>query len=730
MAAVATLLVAVAAGATAVALQYRLMARKEERLHNEAQSRAEAEAKAKQDLESSLYYHRIALAHRELSADNLGRALELLDECPNGLRQWEWDYLERLCRVEPLVFHDPGKKEVSGVAFSPDGERLAASGGDGTVKVWSSRTGEVIQTLDAQTDFVFSVAFHPGGNHLASAGADREVRVWDLTTGHTVFTGPGYVGPYYGTAYGVAFSPDGRRLAAGSDGAVNIWEWRNRQLLHTLPGHRKQASIVVAFSPDGRRLASGSWNGDVMIWDSETGGRPLHTMSRHRHPVSALAFSPDGRRLASASFDGQLIVWDATTGRLRHLLRGHDGLVLGVAFSPDPDGLRLASAGLDKTVRVWEAATGREVLVLRGHTNMAQYVVFSPDGRRLASCGRDGTIRLWDATPLQGNEGREVFTSQPGGEVWSMAVSPDGRRIASAGPASPGSLDTTVKVWDVRSDRVSVEFTGHSMVVFSVAWHPDGQRIASAGGDQQLDVPVVKVWDAQTGRQAFPFPLAAKTKPHVVAFSPDGRFLVTGGVSRIVEVWDVQTGGKVSTLGAHDRQLRGLVFSPDRRLLASASDDGTVKLWDATRLGEKQVARHIIRARAADVTMGLAFSLDGRRLAAGGEEDTVRIWDVETERELQALRGHSGDVYAVAFSPDLEGRWVASAGEDSTVKLWDAEAGGAPVHTFRGHTKLVSSLAFSSDGRLLVSGSRDGTVKGWDVTPWTRSARSKRSPRM
>ena len=676
----------------------------------------DAETTAKADLNQSLrrervdgYFHRIALAHRELASDKLGRALQLLEECPEDLRAWEWHYLNRLCRVEPLVVRDAA--DVNGLAFSPDGELLAAAGGDGAIKIWNGRTGSLVRTLkDAHGGFVSSVAYHRDGKHLASVGADKQVKVWDLANGLPVFASRCDAVHVYGTAHAAAFSPDGRQLAAGSDGAVMVWDWESGQLMHAFPGHEKRP-FSVAFDHAGR-LASGSWRGNVNLWDAATGNEPLRTfpVSRAaRHPVTALAFSPDDERLATSSFNRRVDVWDTKTGGLlRTLPHSDSGLVLCVAWSPD--GRYVASAGEDKTVRIWEATTGRDVLGLRGHSGQCGCVVFSPDGRRLASGGKDGTIRVWDATPLRSQEGQEVLTfTEHDNEIWSLAVSPDGRQVVSAG------FSAAAKVWNTEDGRVSADFAGHSDIVFCVAWQPpDGRWIASAGGDGGLFT--VKVWDSKSG-EAFTLPDTAPGDPEffAAAFSRDGRYLVTGQRDGTVRVWDTRTRKEVAILDSGGPAIRAVVISPDGRRLAASRDDGAVKLWDTARLPETKETRLVIRARVPAQCLNIAFSPDGQRLATAGAENTVVIWDVSTGGQLQTFRGHNGDIYTVAFSPD--GRWIASAGEDSTVKVWDSHAGGPSVRSFRGHTGLVSSVAFTPDGKRLISGSRDHTAKVWDVTP-------------
>src|SRR5262249_18168858 len=297
----------------------------------------------------------------------------------------------------------------------------------------------------------------------------------------------------FGTAYTIAFSPDGRLLAAGTEGVVKVWDWKNRQLLHRLPGHNFHA-VAVAFSGDGW-LATGAFREGLQLWDPET-GRLLRPIDIPREPVSGLTFSPDDKWLASVSLRGPVSVSDSTTGEPRCTFEDlHTGNVEGVAFSRN--GRRLASGGEDKTVRVWDATTGREILGLRGHTDRCGCVAFSPDGHRLASASSDETIRIWDGTPLRGDErGQATLTfNEHGDEIRGVAFSPDGpdgpdrRRIVSAGH------DGLVKVWDAQTGRVSAEFSDHEkfggqrVVVFCLAWHPQGRLIASVGLD------TARAWD-------------------------------------------------------------------------------------------------------------------------------------------------------------------------------------------------------------------------------------------
>jgi WD40 repeat protein len=695
-------------------------------LGHETQAR-EGLGQALEREKETTYIQRIALAGRELAAGNVGRSEELLDECPERLRGWEWHFLkrQRYGNAPPLQHSNT----VTHAAFSPDGRQIATGCLDGTVTIWDGRTGRVLHSWRKEAAITRDLTYSPDGRHLAVAHQNGVVCLFKATTGELLATLRGHDKQ----VWQVAFSPDGRTLAsAGQDGSVRLWDVGAKgrtdadRLIRVLSDHPADVK-AVAFGPDGGRLLAACSDGTVKTWDVARGRETLSFLGRLRYGSSA-HFSPDARRLAWACQDGVVQVWDTATGREDLALQSNTHVARCVVFSPD--GSRVAVAGFDGTVRLLDGATGREALTIYAHPSLVAGVAFSPDGHRLASAGYDYTVRLWDATPLTSDPQAAHCVTLTGHKqtVYGVAFSPDGRWLASA------SGDGTVNVWELlgKGDpgaaapgapgAITLRYTlrGHTGSVNGVAFSPDRRTLASASWDH-----TVKLWDLRAPEGDSLAEQRTIRRPGMrlgsIAFSPDGALLAVGQRGGIA-LYDPATGKEVHPFKPTPAPIPDLAFGPDGRLFSSGASDPVVKAWDAA--GEKPLfeIRHYANPNAA-----VAISPDGRLLASPGrveERHAVKVWDAQTHQELRTLRGHRGYVWKVAFSPD--GRYLASGSWDSTVKVWDLEApASAEPVTLRGHAGFIMSLAFSPDGRRLASASGHaghGEVKVWDAILWENKA--------
>ncbi|MDE0682738.1 MAG: sigma-70 family RNA polymerase sigma factor, partial [Candidatus Poribacteria bacterium] len=622
------------------------------------------------------------------------------------------------------------------LSFSPDGRFLSISSAETLIQLWEIATEREVPLIDLYGD-ASVLRFSSDGKTLIGLYGSGHAAITRLNiengkgkTKH-LKTGLFGIGLFSSEDFDGVYAMTSDKIAIGKQsGMIQLWDVATRKKLSTLRGHvdlplqplnkpvhrmfKNNWVLAVAFSPDGTRLASGSTDMTVRLWNT-TGGKDSMTLQKHTGPTNVLAFSPDGKMLASGSTDKTVQLWNTTTGEPLTTLTGHINGITALAFSPD--GRTLVSGSTDGTIRFWQTATGDPAdTLIAGHTQFIKAATFFPDRRGevtlkksaetpkqkpssknplLVSAAFNGEITFWDVeTSQRRGEVTSPLRQNSGHRDWYSAVafSPDGTKLVSA--AADGTIvfggfpigfsstkpDNLIRLTDVSTgDELATLQRGSSELIFSPDDRTKTVAITSSGA--------IRLWNTETGDELVipihdDLPLGFHHNvPTVlaVAFSPDGRWLVSGTTEGEIRMWDVATGEPLAVFSEltepmereHLRHISALAFSSDRALLAAGTPT-QLHLWDV-RTGHKLFSVSTVHKRGwrtyHDYPKPLVFSPDGAILVNGHGSGTIQLWDVKTGDRIAALDGHTQQVETLKFSPDAE--TLVSTAQDGTIFLWD-----------------------------------------------------------
>ena len=694
----------------------KLARAKEKKAKESALAAQNALVTEKEKSDRTLYARTVSLAYQAWRGDDVHRAEDLLDKADRRFRDWEWNFVKKLCNSEKQTLR--GHKSIPvRLRFNVDGKHMVSIGNaasDKSVYVWNIETGDLIKRYPYR-----GFAISPDGSLVAiEKKSNGPVSIINVFTSDEIVR----LEPHAGGTSTASFSSDGKRIVTnGPDKTIRIWDVTSGEKLKTIEDPARREVSDVSLSPDGRYLV---WmrrsDGLIKIVSVESGETAKEIqVPLYRKDTQRVAVSPDSTILAAAT-TGAIRLFDLTTGSQVGSLNGHRSSVYGLEFSAD--GKRLVSCGIDQTVRVWDVSRKIEILRCRGHKAGYVYgvfdVTFSHDGKWIASGGADTTIKIWSADAWDGNPRsleQEAGTSSharvasdvypnPSQEAdWLLGhshwidestFSPDGNLLATA------SEDDTVKVFDVKTREILSTFDKHQENISAIAFHPKGNLIASgSGGLKDKRGGWVLLWDHRS-REVRQKLIGLSGPISSLKFDPTGRLLYasSGSMAKVdtgeVICWDTSTGEQLFK----NEEFKGVVrmdLSSDGQLIAIATHDNKIYVLNG-KTGS--VLREI--GTGVRLFYTVAFSPNGKRLVAGSNRWDVSVFDVASGKLLWQKIEHSGAVLSAVYNPT--GTRIVSGSVDRTVKLWDSDSGDLLLD-FPGDGFELFNVTFSPDGKTIAS---------------------------
>lgn len=528
---------------------------------------------------------------------------------------------------------------VYAIAFSPDGRRLASGSGDMTVRIWALITGSRLgRSFIGHTDRICSVCYSPDGNHIASLSHDKTIRVWNARSGKEIWKMDGFSG-----RGSLSYSPDGSKIACCGDEGIAVREAESGKLLGQILEVGRLFSVT--YSPNGVYLVAGDTDAAIRLWDSETLSQ-IAVLPKCCGNLYSISFSPDGSELVAGTFGGIMVRWNMTSFKMIDgPIAAHEAPISSVSYSPD--GQLIASGSADHFVRVWDLKSICDVNASAQRLGRVWHLSSSPSDREFAAAASDGKIRIHSIDT--GAILRTLFGHAHGAIAASYSL--DGKFLAS------GSDDGTIIVWDMETSSKLYNLDGHTGTVSSLIFDPSGKRVISAS----LDGTIVR-WDLTSGLVKI-LTRHSKSIPSI-CLSPDGTILACGGEKKSIRFLSSSDGSQIGQPCESDAPTRSLAFSPNGKHVVSGCTNGAIQLWDVeSRMEVRRFEGHF------DCVLSVAFSKDARHLLSASTHCTIRHWDVETGAEIRRLIGNTHSVLSVAYS--FDGKRIISSSMDGTVRIWD-----------------------------------------------------------
>jgi WD40 repeat protein len=456
---------------------------------------------------------------------------------------------------------------------------------------------------------------------------------------------------------------------------------------------------AAAWSIDGKTLAVGTTAG-IWLYNPLAPDDPPRSFSKDDKAVSFLSFSPRGRRMASVS-GGALRLWELADGSSRTI--DTNGAFSLIAFSPDWNNIALAHPS-QRIVELWDFVGGNGIQYLYPNDQVTA-LAFSPDGKTLVAGDQSGQGYIWNIQKFNSIPQPDTFNAN--GAINSLAFSLDNRILAV------GDQSGSIQLYDLPANK-QVNLADHDSAVYSLAFSPDGKTLVSGGDDA-----TARVWAlsyAPDGILADGVTRSWLHGQHIsgvrgVGYSPSGGLFFsfssdTSGVQtdNRVNLWDGATDTLRVTLPLGQGRVNSLAASPRGDLLALSGLG--VELWSI-----EAGARRSVLGEGKNFTAA-AFSPDGALLAGAGE-DAVYVWDVVANAERYRFDVGQSGAQSVAFSPD--GALLAAGASDGSIHTWDVATGDTRLIR-SAHTTPVYAITFSPDGKQIVSADNDGVIAFWDTT--------------